>query len=77
MHLLIDIQNNKCACCGDIFPDGARIHTDHCHSTKIVRGLLCHRCNVAEGNLKTVARCEKLLAYMKKNELFYSARITE
>ncbi len=69
---LLLLQNNRCGCCGDEFPDASKIHVDHCHNTNIVRGLLCRRCNVAEGLMETIARCEQLLRYMKKNELFYT-----
>jgi len=44
---------------------------DHCYNTKVVRGILCTACNLAEGYLKTPERARRLLAYMEKNELFY------
>jgi hypothetical protein len=45
---LIEIQNNKCAICGD-FQLGKSLHIDHCHITGNVRGLLCTKCNVGLG----------------------------
>jgi hypothetical protein len=49
-------QERKCAICGKHEP----LHidkrlpfvVDHCHSTNIVRGLLCNRCNLAIGMFK-------------------------
>lgn len=53
---MINDQNNKCAICGvELEINDTNIHTsttlciDHCHSTGIVRGLLCTRCNKALG----------------------------
>lgn len=40
-------QDGCCAVCS-IRP--ARLVTDHCHFSGLVRGLLCHSCNVKEGN---------------------------
>lgn len=37
-------QNGKCAICSRP-PKTRRLHVDHCHRTKIVRGLLCYNCN--------------------------------
>lgn len=50
---LVKSQNGKCAICGGTHDKLSRwgtlekyLHVDHCHKTKKVRGLLCHRCNV-------------------------------
>jgi Recombination endonuclease VII len=44
-------QGGGCAICEDVV--GAtrrpRLYVDHCHETNTVRGILCHRCNVALG----------------------------
>jgi hypothetical protein len=38
-------QAGRCAMCGNLEP----LRTDHDHKTGLVRGLLCHSCNVLEG----------------------------
>lgn len=44
-------QNNKCAICHTDEPGGkGGWHVDHNHDTGIVRGLLCHKCNVGLGH---------------------------
>ena len=51
-------QNYLCSICGsEGFLIGRNNHTeklavDHCHTTGIVRGLLCHNCNRALGLMK-------------------------
>ncbi len=54
-------QKNVCAIC---FKDRALV-VDHCHETKIVRGLLCHQCNRALGlfqdNIHTIKRAIEYL----------------
>ncbi len=46
---LQDEQRGQCAICGGslVYPDGSfwKMHIDHCHSTGVVRGLLCKNCN--------------------------------
>jgi len=46
---LVSSQNSKCAICGVEFPDALSGHVDHCHSTGIIRGILCGKCNAAIG----------------------------
>ena len=41
-------QQQKCGICGD----AEKLHIDHDHNTKKVRGLLCPRCNTGIGLLK-------------------------
>lgn len=38
-------QNDKCAICNQLSPDGKRLHVDHDHTTGAVRQLLCVSCN--------------------------------
>ena len=57
---MLEEQNNKCKIClisfddkTYIFSDGrSPIHTDHCHTTNKIRGLLCNFCNVGLGHFK-------------------------
>lgn len=50
--VLLDAQGGVCAICGGP-PNGPgkRLHVDHCHDSKRVRGLLCAKCNTALGLL--------------------------
>ena len=60
-------QEGRCAACSSQFEnDGRRIHTDHCHETGEVRGLLCKTCNRAEGLLKTALAARGLYEYMAR-----------
>ena len=47
-------QGGRCPICQRAIPRkyGFGNHVDHCHKTGIVRGLLCHRCNVGIGYFK-------------------------
>lgn len=65
-------QRHRCAICRCKEPGGRfnnRWHVDHCHKTKKVRGLLCHRCNLGLGyfhdKVKTV---EAAILYLKKSQ---------
>lgn len=55
---LLSQQNGVCAICkkpekrttksGELM----KLHVDHCHNTKQIRGLLCHSCNTAIGHFE-------------------------
>ena len=57
---LLEKQNCCCALCGDVVTlhnrkkDGPKNtgNIDHCHKTNVVRGVLCHTCNVTLGYLE-------------------------
>jgi hypothetical protein len=53
-------QEGLCAVCSKIL---GKFHIDHCHTTGVVRGLLCHRCNVLIGALDDAEWREKADAY--------------
>lgn len=67
---LYEKQQGKCAICGEIPQTERGLHVDHCHSTKVVRGLLCHGCNTGIGALKEDAKIlSKAIDYLRnKNE---------
>ena len=44
---LFQQQGGRCAICGK--SSTRQLHADHCHTTKVVRGLLCGSCNTALG----------------------------
>lgn len=44
-------QGNVCAICAIPFL-GNEMHVDHCHKTRLSRGLLCFRCNMALGAME-------------------------
>lgn len=56
VELLLISQNGVCAVCSRPEAGGrGDWHVDHCHVTGVVRGLLCHFCNVGIGCLRDSA----------------------
>ena len=52
---MVNKQKGKCKICfgSNIENKNSKnLYIDHCHITGIVRGLLCHRCNVTLGRIK-------------------------
>ena len=65
---LIKEQNGRCALCGNSLNDaGKRTHVDHCHETKIIRGVVCSKCNVGLGQFDdSVDQLRGAIAYLEQ-----------
>lgn len=46
---IMEYQGHCCAICGKTDNGGRRFHMDHCHTTGVIRGLLCYSCNTKLG----------------------------
>lgn len=46
---ILTSQNGVCAICELSCSSGRRLAVDHCHSTGVIRGLLCTNCNTGLG----------------------------
>lgn len=68
-ELLVE-QGGTCATCEAKPGDTARrFHVDHDHLTGVVRGVLCHSCNVTLGHVRDdVIVLERLVAYLRAVE---------
>lgn len=65
-------QHGKCASCGALGSGRSRLgielpmHIDHDHATGVVRGLLCHNCNILIGCAgDSVERLQLAAAYLE------------
>jgi len=61
-------QNGGCAICGKKKTEnGTSLPIDHCHETKVIRGILCHRCNIGLGYFgDDQSLLEKAIKYLNK-----------
>jgi hypothetical protein len=60
-------QDYKCLICGlsEVDLEGRALHVDHCHTTSVVRGLLCYRCNLGLGNfMDNTQNLENAIKYL-------------
>ena len=65
-----DSQENMCLICKKEFVDDKSAYVDHCHTTKKVRGLLCHLCNSGLGYFKdNIENMERAIEYLKLSSL--------
>jgi hypothetical protein len=67
---MYDLQDGVCGICGleQSVDFSDRLFVDHCHTTGVVRGLLCHHCNTALGHFKDDPRLlNKASAYLMKH----------
>jgi hypothetical protein len=61
--------NNRCAICDGV----QRLSVDHCHSTGVVRGLLCGKCNGALGLFgDNLSKLTKAVEYLRE---FYGTEL--
>ena len=67
-----DSQGGKCAICGKNFTKSSNYglrsteaHVDHNHKTKMVRGLLCVRCNSGIGHFDNLELTTKMIEYLR------------
>lgn len=66
---MFDAQNGQCAICGKHESEfQKRLHVDHVHNeTKLIRGLLCTRCNPGLGYFEdSIERLEAAIVYLRK-----------
>lgn len=62
-ELMVKQVNGRCEICNEDKP----LHVDHCHSSGVVRGLLCFNCNSGIGQFKDSSeRVKSALAYLGK-----------
>lgn len=63
-------QDHSCACCGKHANDEYhRLAVDHCHTTGLVRGLLCSNCNRALGFAQDdVSILQNLIHYLESHQ---------
>lgn len=62
-------QQDACDVCGGKSPNGRSLHIDHDHRTGVVRGLLCHGCNLALGNVDdNPDRLRALATYLEESK---------
>jgi len=71
LELLWQQQNGTCALCPMLLHTKTRhgMNVDHCHETGLVRGLLCHRCNIIVGLLDKddwIDNLNKITAYVRR-----------
>lgn len=64
--VLLQAQGGVCAICHSECSRHPSLSVDHCHTTEQIRGLLCHSCNLALGNLEDdPARARAAAAYLE------------
>lgn len=64
---LFILQGSCCAICKSYWPNGANWHTDHCHKTGKVRGILCNGCNTGLGQFKDkITSLQSAISYLER-----------
>ena len=64
---MLEKQNHVCAICGNK-DNNKKLAVDHCHTTGVIRGLLCSACNTSLGKFKdSVELLQNAIQYLKDN----------
>lgn len=64
---MLEKQGGKCAICG-VEIESHNVCVDHCHTSNLVRGILCRQCNVGLGMFKdSVSTLKKAIEYLARN----------
>jgi Autographiviridae endonuclease VII len=75
---LYDQQLGRCALCLTPLSEVKKIHVDHDHKTRKIRGLLCGPCNVGLGMLKDdPVLLERAAGYIRENRVRKIRRVRE
>lgn len=66
---LLQLQDSKCYICKrNVSELSTNLHVDHCHTTHIVRGLLCYKCNVGLGYYNDdINLLKNAISYLESN----------
>lgn len=65
---LLEQQEYRCAICKSQNLNSRDFHVDHCHKSGIVRGILCHHCNLLLGHAKDdIIILESAIKYLKES----------
>lgn len=64
--VLLAAQNGGCAVCAAA-PGKRPLAVDHCHSTGVVRGLLCYRCNIAAAYIELPELVDGIRQYLARS----------
>ncbi len=65
---MLEDQGSACAACQTTTPEHGVWNIDHCHTTGLVRGILCPPCNRALGHANDDAnRLRALITYLERS----------
>lgn len=61
-------QGFACGACGSSDPNSKKgWSTDHCHKTGVIRGIVCHHCNIGIGHAKdSIKTLRAWISYLEK-----------
>ncbi len=67
---ILEAQDNKCACCGNLEgPGNERFVVDHDHKTGDVREIICQKCNLTIGLVDDdIDNLNHCIVYLKKHK---------